>query len=330
MDHVDISYITGSKFERFDVDDLPALRRRDDGVLWVDIIVCDAEARRVLSDVFGFHPIAVQNCVERNRIPKVHAYGDHLFLVVHTPERGRGGHIHYVELDLFIGFGFVVTVHGPLNPAVDPEIALRETGAVRSRIEAGRFHPGDSVELTHAIMSGLIRTMETFLEELTEHVWGLEQRVTAGEVGNPERFLEELFATRHGLLALGTMASHSREVYGRMTTTARLVPPERRPLLDDVVDQFQRVHSLAAAQRGYLEGVIDFYRTRTETKMTIAAERLAVVAVVTLPITALASVYGMNIIVNTESDVPHLIIVLAIMAVTSALLLVWAKRHGWW
>ena len=179
-------------------------------------------------------------------------------------------------------------------------------------------------------MSGLIRTMDTFLEELTEHVWRLEQQVTVGKVGDPEAFLEELFATRHGLLAVGTMAAHSREVYGRMTATARLVPPERRPLLDDVVDQFQRVQSLAAAQRGYLEGVIDFYRTRTETKMTIAAERLAVVAVVTLPITALASVYGMNIIVNTESDVPHLLVILLVMVVMSALLLLWAKRHGWW
>ena len=48
----------------------------------------------------------------------------------------------------------------------------------------------------------------------------------------------------------------------------------------------------------YLQGVIEFYQTRTNTKMTIAAERLAVIAAVTLPITALSSVLGMNLIVN--------------------------------
>ena len=43
---------------------------------------------------------------------------------------------------------------------------------------------------------------------------------------------------------------------------------------------------MADAQREYLQGVIEFYQTRTNTKMTIAAERLAVIAAVTLPVTA--------------------------------------------
>jgi Mg2+ and Co2+ transporter CorA len=76
--------------------------------------------------------------------------------------------------------------------------------------------------------------------------------------------------------------------------------------------------------------VIEFYRTRTETKMTIAAERLAVIAVITLPITALSSIYGMNVIVNDRTDFPHLTAVLAVMLTISLILLRWAKRQGWW
>jgi magnesium transporter len=45
-------------------------------------------------------------------------------------------------------------------------------------------------------------------------------------------------------------------------------------------------------------GVTEFYRASTDTKMTIAAERLAVIAAITLPITSLSSVMGMNVIVN--------------------------------
>ena len=76
--------------------------------------------------------------------------------------------------------------------------------------------------------------------------------------------------------------------------------------------------------------MIEFYQTRTETKMTIAAERLAVVAVLTLPITALSSVYGMNIIANSETDFPHLAVVLAVVVAMSGTLLAWARRQGWW
>jgi Mg2+ and Co2+ transporter CorA len=64
--------------------------------------------------------------------------------------------------------------------------------------------------------------------------------------------------------------------------------------------------------------------------MMIAMERLAVLAAVTLPITAIASVYGMNVIVNAQTHYPQLIIVLVIMAAISGALLRWTKKQGWW
>jgi Mg2+ and Co2+ transporter CorA len=64
--------------------------------------------------------------------------------------------------------------------------------------------------------------------------------------------------------------------------------------------------------------------------MTIAAERLAVIAVVTLPVTALSSIYGMNIIVNERTHLTQLVVVVTIMVIMSGVLLTWAKRQGWW
>ncbi|GAA4468539.1 CorA family divalent cation transporter [Phytohabitans houttuyneae] len=92
--------------------------------MWVDTPSCDPTAAKVLSDVFGFHPMAVADCGERNRVPKVHAYTDHVFVVLHAPERGDRGHVHYLELDQFVGQNYAVTAHGPLNTAVAPQAAL--------------------------------------------------------------------------------------------------------------------------------------------------------------------------------------------------------------
>jgi magnesium transporter len=86
-------------------------------------------------------PLAVQAGVERNAVPKVRASRDHLFVILHAPELGTGGHVHYVELDQFIGPRYLITVHGPVNPAVTPEATLRETRAVLGRIQAGRLRP---------------------------------------------------------------------------------------------------------------------------------------------------------------------------------------------
>ena len=98
----------------------------------------------------------------------------------------------------------------------------------------------------------------------------------------------------------------------------------------DLSDRFERIEHIGDGERDFLAGVIDFYQARTATKMTLATERLAVLAAVTLPVTALASVYGMNVIVNTETDWIHLAFVLAVMLAISGVLLRWTKRQGWW
>jgi magnesium transporter len=157
----------------------------------------------------------------------------------------------------------------------------------------------------------------------------LEQRVTGDHLGDPESFLDEMFRARHGLLTVSTMSALSREVYSRMATITACGLGHGQSLLLDAVDQFHHLSVMAETQKSYLQGTIEFYQARTNTKMTIAAERLAVIAAVTLPITALSSVLGMNLIVNDETHWILLTITLAIMMAMSTALLVWAKRKGW-
>jgi magnesium transporter len=326
---MEIRLVTPDGVRRHKVDDLPDLLAHDDGVLWVDVPEGDPDAVPVLTDVFGFHPKAVHDCVERNPVPKVHVYPDHVFVVLHGPEPGHGGHIHFVELDQFVGARYLVTVHGPVNRAVNPAAAEVETNAVGARLDGGRFRPVSGFELSTAVVSALSGRMRDHLSTRTTEVWRFEQQVTAGELGDAEQFLDGMFRVRHGLLTVRTMASLSHEVYGRMHALT-VFGPDGQVLLENNLDQFQRLSTMAHSQEDYLQGVIEFYQTRTNTKMTIAAERLAVIAAVTLPITAISSVMGMNVIVNSQTDPALLTFLVAGMTVLSVLLLIWAKRHGWW
>ena len=257
---MEVRLITDQGIEDRSPDELAALLRRDTGFIWVDIPSCDEDGARALSEVFGFHPLAVRDCVERNRVPKVHGYGDHVLIVLHAPERGQRGHVHYIELDQIISRNYLVTVHGPINPAVDPAVALRETRAVHARIVAGRFRPKSVFELSHAIVSALTRNQEAYVETMTRDVWQLEQRVTGGDVGDPEGFITDLFRARHGLLAVRTMAALGGAIYGRMSGLTR-IPPGGETLVADVIDQFERVRSVADSEKEYLQGVIEFYQT---------------------------------------------------------------------
>ena len=126
------------------------------------------------------------------------------------------------------------------------------------------------------------------------------------------------------------MDAQTHDVCARIGALDRWVPEASRALARDLADQFDRVRSVADGESHFLFGVIELYQTKVNTKMTVAMERLAVIAAVTLPVTAIASVYGMNVIVNEHTHVTQLLLVLATMLTISALLLTWAKRQGWW
>jgi magnesium transporter len=310
--------------------DLTDLRKRTDGFLWLDIPQWSEDAEAILANEFHFHPLAIAESKDRSHVPRVHVYPDHVFIVLHAPEIGAAGHVHYLELDQFVGKNFLVTVHGPINPKVALDAALRETKAVSTRLERGRLHPTSPFGLTYSIVSSIARHQAELVAEIAREVGLMEQRVMADENADPQEFLSELFAARHELLTIKTMAEQGSEIFRRAIKLSTFAPRESIELIKDVLDQYETVAHISEAQLQFLSGVTEFYRTRTDTKMTIAAERLAVIAAITLPITSLSSVLGMNVIVNNSTHWVSLTILCVIMLAISLVLLQWTKKMGWW
>lgn len=324
-----LRYITADGVRDHGIDELSELLSRPDGVVWLDIPEWNERAGTLLAETFCFHPMAIRDCAQRNRVPKVHVYPDHLFLVLHAPAAGAAGHVHYVELDQFVGDRYVVSVHGPLNPVVDPATARVEVDTVARRLTSGKLNPVHGQDLCYGLVTALAGRLRDFTTQLTADVWQLEQRVTGGHLGDPERFLDQMFRARHGLLTVQTMAGLSHQVFARMASIHAFGTTGQNQL-HDLIDQSERLQSMAHVQKEYLQGTIEFYQARTNTKMTIAAERLAVIAAVTLPVTAVSSILGMNVIVNDTTQPLELAVALLIMGIVSIVLLIWAKRRGWW
>jgi Mg2+ and Co2+ transporter CorA len=327
---MDVRFIDKDGAHVRDSDDVVELFMHDDGFFWADVPVWDAEIGAFL-DGLGCHPRVIEACQQRNYVPIVHTYNDHAFVTTQSPLLGAAGHVHLLELDQIIGHNYLVTVHGPLSPIVDPAQALLETQTVLRRIESGRFHPTTPLELSYAITSAVARRQGELINRVAEKLPGLEKEVMASQLREPEALLETMFLIRHELITGRTMAAQCYDVWTRMAGLRRLVDDdEERRFARDLADQFERVRSIADGEGLFLSGVIELYQTKVDTKMTVAMERLAVIAAVTLPITAIASVYGMNMIVNSHTKYIELFIVLAIMLAISGLLLRWAHRQGWW
>ena len=90
------------------------------------------------------------------------------------------------------------------------------------------------------------------------------------------------------------------------------------------------MRSVCDSEKEFLQGVVDFYQSRTTVKMNIAMERLALIAALMMPLTAVAAVYGMNIIVPKETNLVHVGAVVGAMVLIGLAMLRWARRKGWW
>ena len=327
---MDVHRVCSAGLSTHDRSELDDLLGRADGFVWVDVPRWDDEAEALLRDGLGCHPLVLEACRQRNHVPTVHAYENHWFVTVHTPLLGAAGHVHLLELDQIVGRRYLVTVHGPLNPAVDPAEALTETEAVRRRIAAGRFAPVSAAEVSYALGSAVARRHRGLIGAVAERLPDMEQQVMTGDFRQPESLLEQLFLIRHELITARTMAAQTHDVYARLASLERFVPAEDQGYARDLAEQFDRVRSIGDGESQFLFGVTDLYQTRVSTKMTVAMERLAVIAAITLPVTAIASIFGMNVIVNDHTQWLQLFVVLAVMLAISAMLLRWARRQGWW
>jgi Mg2+ and Co2+ transporter CorA len=327
---MDVRFVGTDGVEDHGAADLDALLHRTDGFVWIDVPVVDDEAEKVLREVIGCHSAVMHAFATRNHVPTVHAYDKHFFTTLHAPLLGVAGHVHLLELDQLVGTRYLVTVHGPINPAVDPAESLVDTEAVLRRIREGRFRPSSPAEVSYALGSAIARRQRGLISSVAEKLPELEQQVMAPSFREPEELLERMFLVRHELTTARTMAAQSHDIYARITTLERFVPEADRLFAKDLADQFDRVRSVGDGESQFLHGVIELYQTRVNTKMTVAMERLAVIAAVTLPVTALASVYGMNVIVREKTSVVELVIVLILMLTISGQLLRWSRRQGWW
>lgn len=328
---MDVRWISADGVEDRLESDLPALLARTDGFIWVDIPVCDERAATFLSEVLHFHPLGVRECQQQATLPKIHAYPDHYFVVLHGVDVGDDTELHLLQVDQFISHRYLVTVHHPRSDAAmaDDHVPL-ESRAVLARLEEGRFHPKFPGELAHAIVTGIARRLESVLAELASQISALERRVMKGDTRSHDALLEQMFRVRHQLLTVRTIATQSREVHARMAALTRATVPETAFWVEDLLDYFDRLRNVADGQKELLQEVLDFYQTRIANELSRFVKRLTSVGAILVVDTLIAGIYGMNF-----AHMPELHwsfgypLALGMMGIVSVILVIYFRRRDW-
>jgi magnesium transporter len=258
------------------------------GLLWVDLEDSDAaEARAILEDVFHFHHLAVDDCLNRHvDTPKIDDYGQYLFIISQGIRfHARSERLETTELDVFLGPNYVVSFHShPLAAVRDVWRRVGEDGPL-----AGR----GTDFLVHALLDAVVDQFQPVVEEMDQAVDALEEAVLA----NPQqRLLHDMLLLKRNTQRLRRTLLPQRDAVNRFARGEfpRLVSEETHIYFRDIYDHVVRVEDMVESLRDLTESVLGTYLSAVNNRMNEVMKVLSIVATIILPLTLITGIYGTN------------------------------------
>jgi magnesium transporter len=258
------------------------------GLLWVDIEASTREeAGQLLADTFGFHHLAVDDCFNQHVDPaKVDDYGSHIFLIAQAVLfDATSDELRTTELDIFLGPNYVVSFHNERLPFV---------GDVRRRCDQNGPEGTRGADfLAHALLDGLVDAYQPAVDQLDDMLTSVEERI----LERPEpSLLHEILDLKRNVQQLRRTILPQRDVVNRISRGEfpNVVKREVNIYFRDIYDHVVRVEELMESVRDLADGVLNTYLSSVNNRMNEVMKTLSVVATVLLPLTFIASIYGMN------------------------------------
>lgn len=292
------------------------------GVTWVDIQgLGDESVLRGVAEVFGIHPLALEDVVHTHQRPKTENYPNHQFIVLRMPNFDPESKLNLEQMSIFLSTNCVVTVQ---------EFYEDDFGPIRDRIRRGggpiRAHGADY--LAYTLIDRIVDGFYPVLEDIGERLDALESEVLDG---GDVAIIQKINELKKELLAL------RRAIWPLRDAVSSLIR-DPNPYFSDEVRVFLRdVWDHCAQLVDAIETYRDLASNLTNTHLTILSNRtnevmkvLTIMATIFIPLTFVAGVYGMNFDFMPELHwrwgYPA---VMAFMFVVAVGLLIYFQRKGW-
>jgi magnesium transporter len=271
--------------------DASALRAALDdstGVLWVDLLIESEADATVLRDVFDFHPLTVEDCLSPHVDPaKIDDHDDYLFIVVQAlgdyhPDR----ELTALEVDFYLGPNYVVSCHRQTIASI------RHFQERCRRDEHVLSHSADW--LLHGLLDALVDEYLPVVDAVDDTIDELEEAV----LRNPDRrILQQIMLVKRNTLRLRRAAIPQRDIMNRLSRGEypKLIHEETAIYYRDIYDHLVRVEYLVEAVRDLADGALNTYLSAVSNRLNEVMKVLTAAATVFLPLTLVASVYGMNL-----------------------------------
>ncbi len=301
---------------------LPELLEADNVDLWVDIEAPTPDESEVLSSVFNFHELAIEDCIEADiEEAKLDDYEDYLFIVTHSVFfRKEKLSFDIIELDLFFGKNYVVTHHKK------PTFGISQ---LKKRLEKKiDFMAQGTDEILHAIVDSMVDNYVISFKQLEKTIYNIETEI----LSNPtKKTFKDLFKLKIGLINLRRILTPGEEVLKSLgETDHELIQEENKVLFQDVHDHISNIEGLLQSYLEMVTSTMANYVSLTTHRMNSVMQTLTILATLVLIPTLIASIYGMNFDNMPLLHNEHGFFIISIVCLMLAGVMLWFfKKQDW-
>lgn len=294
-----------------------------ENLIWVDMENPTEEDTKALSDVFNFHPLAIEDAIETRNHPKIEDFGDYLFFIVHGVKNETSSHNFVTkELDGFLGKNFLVTYHKEKSRSIE---------TVKKQIEnsSNPFQKGIDY-LLHQILDQMIDSYVPVIEDFERTINQIEDKILKTEI--PEKkTLEEIMEVKRSIARLIRISSKQEKVLYRLSHGEfSFIQKSNLPFYRDVYDHLLRVVILAENYRELVNNLLSIHFNVVTTKTNEAIKIMTIISTIMLPLSVIAGIYGMNFENMPELKMEYgYFITLGVMLLVATSLLLYFWRKGW-
>jgi magnesium transporter len=255
-------------------------------LLWIDLAAPSIPESLILSDTFGFHPLAVEDAMSVLQYPKIEPYDGYLYVVLHGIDFRKGEHGFAThDVDFFLGANYLVTVHDGHSRSI---ATLRDHCPRNVHIMSE-----GPVALFHRIVDAMIDQYRPEVEQLESTLDHLENAIF---VHPSQDLVRQILSRKRDVSSLRRVTTPQREVIGRLARREFVdISSEMAIRFRDVYDHLVRLNDEAYVFQDRITGILDAHLSNVSNRLNQVMKVLTVLTTVFMPLTLLSGLWGMNI-----------------------------------
>src|SRR4051794_26400459 len=291
---------------------------------WINIERPGPAERAWLEEHFEFHPLDYEDVLSRNQRPKIDEYEDYLFIVLYFPVFDKTvGRLNAAELDIFIGSDFIITLP---NTQIPPVEYLFERCRTHDEVRDSMFAKGSGY-LLYKIVDDSFDYCFPMLRKIGNKLERLEEDIFEGRA---EEVVRDLSNSKQEIINFRKVIRPQRAVLRDLERTKqRYIAEDLEVYFDDIVDASERIWDMLENYKEVVEALEDTNESVLSHRVNEVLRVLTAFSVVILPLTLIASIWGMNVRVPGQGDIGAFWIVLGSMLALLTGMVAYFRRRGW-